>query len=164
MIAAAIFTLCLSGQLDSPLAPDLKTGKSFPVSELGKEIGLEVQTPGFLDSQIVFVKSGSSTKEEIFSRAADALVCESSQEQAVWRMTKPQAVADEEAKRASEISARAIRKALKTESERFSYDPEEWAKKLLAGHAEGYVDYSFTAASALLRDLLNIIGPEGLQS
>ncbi len=162
MIAAATLLLCLSGQLDSPLAPDLKTGRSFPVSELGKEVGLEVQTPGVLDSQIIFVKSGNSPKEEILARVADTLTCDLKQERDVWRLSKPQAVAAEEAKRASEISARAIGKALKTESERFSYDPEEWAKKLLAGHAEGYVDYSFTAASALLRDLLNVIGPEGL--
>lgn len=132
------------------------------MSELGKEVGLEVQTPGVLDSQIIFVKSGNSPNEEILARVADTLTCDLKQERDVWRLSKPQAVVAEEAKRASEISARAIRKALKTESERFSYDPEEWAKKLLAGHAEGYVDYSFTAASAFLRDLLNVIGPEGL--
>jgi hypothetical protein len=162
LIAAATLLLCISGQFNSGPVPDLKTGKCLAVSELGKEIGLELEVPGTLDSQIVFIKSGSAAKEETLTKLAESLNGSAKQENGVWKITRSQAAITEEAKREHTLKSQAIKKALDLELAAHSDDPEKWAKDLVSRYGQGWFDQSLTATAAFLRDLLKTIGPEEL--
>lgn len=162
MISAAILTLCLSGQPKNIPAPDLKTGKCLSVSELGKEIGLELEVPGALDSQIVFIKSGNAAKEEALIKLAESLNGSAKQENGVWKITRSQAAITEEAKREQTIKSQAIKRALDLELAAHSDDPEKWVNELVSRYEQGWFDQSLTATAAFLRDLLKTIGPDQL--